>query len=272
MSIPFYLVDAFTSRPFSGNPAAVVLLERWPEAEAMQALAREVNLAATCFVLPVRDRWALRWFNPHSELEICGHATLAATHVLARERGAPPGLFRFDTPAGELGVLTDNGGYELSMPRQDPTPIEEPGRLSDALGVRPRKVFLVRKSKSQQVLLVTLPDQAAVERLAPHQAALAAVGVKALIATSKGDTADFVCRYFSPESGVPEDPVTGSAYASLAPFWASRLGRTELCARQVSRRGGDLSCRVFDTRVVLAGEAVTVVRGELDATALAPAG
>lgn len=267
MSIPFYLVDAFTSVPFSGNSAAVFLPETWPSDEAMQQLARELNQTATCFVVPVGDGWRLRWFNPHHELQLCGHATLAATHVLARELRIERAVYRFLTASGDLGVMRDVG-YEISLPRQDPTPIDAPGRLADAMGLEPRQVYRVRWTGSQQVLLVTLPDQDAVERLAPHQEALDAVGVSALIVTSLGTDCDFVCRYFSPSSGVPEDPVTGSAYASLAPFWAARLGKDELRARQVSRRGGDILCRVFEARVVLGGEAVTVLRGELPANIL----
>lgn len=263
MSPNFFLVDAFTSEPFTGNSAGVVLLEAWPSDEVMQGLARELALPATSFLMPEGDGWQLRWFDPRSELELCGHATLAVTHVLAKELGEARAMYRFQTLAGELGVKT-NSSYELSLPRRDASEIAEPGRLTDALGVRPQAVYLVRKSGNQQILLVTLPDQRAVERLAPHQQALTAVGVKALMATAQGDEeVDFVCRYFVPARGTPEDSVTGSAYASLAPFWAERLGKTELYARQVSRRGGDLWCRVFDARVVISGEAVTVMRGEL---------
>ena len=268
MSIAFFMVDAFTAVPFHGNSAAVVLPGSWPATATMQALSREFNQTATCFVVPEGDGWRLRWFNPRIELDICGHGTLAATHVLARELGVDQPVFRFSTAAGDLGVKCSST-YELSLPREEPEPIEEPGRLSDAIGVRPQGVFRVRRTGNQQVLLVTLPDQDAVARLSPHQAALAAVGVKALIVTAPGTDVDFVCRYFSPSSGVPEDPITGSAFASLAPFWGGRLGKDDLSARQVSKRGGDISCRIFETRVVLGGEAVTVLRGEVEPGILA---
>jgi predicted PhzF superfamily epimerase YddE/YHI9 len=243
MSVPFYLVDTFTAVPLTGNPAAVVLPGSWPEDEAMLALARELNLAATCYLVPEGEVWRLRWFSAAGELEMCGHAS------------------------GDLGVKR-NSSYELSMPRQDPVPIEEPGRLTDALGVRPQKVYLVRRAGNQQVIMVTLPDQEAVERLSPHLPALAAVGVRALIATAKGEEVDFVCRYFSPGPCVVEDPVTGSAYATLAPFWADQLGKDELRARQICVRGGELLCLVYETRVVVSGEAVTVLRGEIAADLL----
>jgi PhzF family phenazine biosynthesis protein len=262
MTLPIVQVDAFTAEPFAGNPAAVCVLpaprdERW-----MQAVAREMNLSETAFLVRRGDgAFDLRWFTPVAEVELCGHATLASAHVLWSEGHLPAGeTARFQTRSGELRATARAPWIELDFPATVPAPATAPPGLGAALGVEPVAVLTSRFD-----FLVELDSEAAVRALAPDFRALRSLGVRGVIATAPAVTAgfDFVSRFFAPGVGVDEDPVTGSAHCALAPFWGARLGRAEMTGYQASARGGVVRVRLAGDRVILAGQAVTVLRGEL---------
>ena len=257
---PCFHVDAFTSRAFRGNPAAVCLLTKARPASWMQAVAAELNLSETAFVIPRRRGFGLRWFTPKVEVELCGHATLAAAHVLWREGVAPPdAVLRFATRSGELIARRHERGIELDFPARPAEPTRAPAGLVKALGTAPRGVFAAADD-----LLVELLSPAAVLELAPDLQRLATLPVRGVIVTAADSgRRDFVSRFFAPAVGVPEDPVTGSAHCALAPFWGERLGKQRLRGQQLSERGGEVECELAGERVLLRGDAVTVLRGEL---------
>ncbi|MBB3039034.1 PhzF family phenazine biosynthesis protein [Hoyosella altamirensis] len=258
---PFWIVDAFTSRPFAGNPAAVVLMDQKYEDAWAQQVAAEFNLSETAFARHLADHagWELRWFTPTTEVDLCGHATLATAHVLAGETSVGP--LRFFTRSGELVVTNTDGRYWMDFPSAAPVPADEPPSLADALGVKPVGVW----SGATGDLLAELPDAETVRDLTPDLALLKHIHARGVIVTAPGSPQyDFVSRFFAPSVGVPEDPVTGSAHTVLAPFWAERLERSELLARQCSVRGGDVYLRLQTPgRVMIGGDAVTVMSGEL---------
>jgi PhzF family phenazine biosynthesis protein len=263
MTVPLFQVDAFTDRPFAGNPAAVCLLDGFPDDGWMQAVSAEMNLSETAFVAPCPAGFDLRWFTPRVEVELCGHATLAAAHVLWEEgRLAVDEAARFHTLSGLLTARRDGDAVTMDFPAKPEEHAEPPEGLAAALGVAP-----VYCGRSQFDLLVELETEAAVRMLRPEVAALARVDARGVIVTARARAGeyDFVSRFFAPRVGVDEDPVTGSAHCVLAPFWARRLGRSELRGFQASARGGEVRVRVDGDRVHLAGGAVTVVRGELSA-------
>jgi len=258
-ALPFFQVDAFADRPFAGNPAAVMPLDAWLDDATLQAIAAEHNLAETAFVIPADGLdadYELRWFTPTSEVAMCGHATLASGHVLIGDRAA----VRFATrQAGVLEVARDGPGYRLSLPvwRPDPKPLPE---ALAALGLRPDEVTETLWH-AQRYAMVVLADEAAVRAVEPDYAALARLGDWLTIVTAPGDAADVASRAFAPGAGIPEDPVTGSAHAVIAPWWAARLGRTRFTAFQASARGGRLDVSLEGERVVLGGACVTVMEG-----------
>lgn len=258
MAMPFTVVDAFADRPFAGNPAAVMLLDAWPDDALLQSIAREHNLSETAFLVPMDGAadYELRWFTPTVEIAMCGHATLASGHVVLGDRDA----VRFATrKAGVLTVRRDGDGYTLDLPVTRVAPAPDAALLA-ALGCE-GEVF-ASVSGAQQTSIILVPDAAAVRACAPDMAALSACEVMAIV-TAPGDVADIVSRVFVPAWGVDEDPVTGSAHAALAPFWAERLGRERFTAYQASARGGHLTCRLAGDRAILGGQCVTVMRGEL---------
>ncbi len=254
----FTVVDAFADRPFTGNPAAVMVLNAWPDDALLQSIALEHNLSETAFAVPMTGEadYALRWFTPTVEIAMCGHATLASGHVLMGERQE----IRFATrKAGVLIVGRDDDGYTLDLPVTRVAPAPDAALLA-ALGVDGAAFASV--SGAQQTSIILVADAATVRACAPDMAALAACEVMAIV-TAPGDVADVVSRVFVPAWGVDEDPVTGSAHAALAPFWAERLGRERFTAFQASARGGHLTCTLTGERAVLGGRCVTVMRGEL---------
>ncbi len=247
--MPFDLtvVDSFTDRPFAGNPAAVAVVDRFPDDSEMQLIAREMNLSETAFVASRADgAYDLRWFTPAVEVDLCGHATLATAHVLG-------GTGRFVTKSGLLTCTTgDDGWIEMDFPADPPTVADAPDTLGIA-GIR-------WCGRGRSDLLVEVGDAATVRALAPDLAAIAGLGVRCVVVTAGGDKPgiDCVSRVFAPAVGIPEDPVTGSAHCTLAPFWAERLGKKELLGEQASPRGGIVRMRVAGERVILGGRAVTV--------------
>jgi PhzF family phenazine biosynthesis protein len=261
MSIRITQVDAFADRPFTGNPAAVCLLRNARSPEWMHAVAEEMNLPATAFLVRRDDGFDLRWFTAVAELVLCGHATLASAHVLweCGELGADEQA-RFHTRSGLLTADRRDGWIELDFPIRQEEPISAPRELIASLGVEPRYV-----GKNELDYLVELPDEAAVRGLRPDFARLAQVTMRGLIATARASapTYDFVSRFFAPRVGIDEDPATGSAHCCLGPFWSRRLGKEDLLAYQASRRGAALRVRVAGDRVILGGQALTVLRGEL---------
>ncbi|HEY6137233.1 MAG TPA: PhzF family phenazine biosynthesis protein [Thermoanaerobaculia bacterium] len=255
-------VDAFTSEPFRGNPAAVCFLDRERGDEWMRNVAAEMNLSETAFLLPRGDGWSLRWFTPSVEVKLCGHATLGSAHALWEEgRLGANDVARFYTLSGALTASRDGEWIELDFPALRERETAPPDGLLPSLGVQ-RAAYVGRNELDY---LVEVDSEDEVRALQPDFARLAQIQARGVMVTSKASTdgADFVSRFFAPAAGVPEDPVTGSAHCCLAPFWSARLGKTEMRALQVSRRGGELRVRLAGDRVKLGGQAVTTLRGEL---------
>lgn len=256
-------VDAFTAEPFAGNPAAVCILPAPREAAWMRSVAAEMNLAETAFVHPLDDGFELRWFTPTVEVDLCGHATLASAHVLW-ETGwlSPAEGARFHTRSGLLTAVRRGDWIELDFPSTPDEPVAAaPPGLLEALGVASPRYL----GKSRFDYLVELESEPAVRALSPDFKLLGRIEARGVIATSRAAAAeyDFVSRFFAPAAGVDEDPVTGSAHCCLAPFWSRRLGKSELVGRQLSARGGVVKVQPRGDRVLLGGQAVTVLRGEL---------
>lgn len=255
-------VDAFTDRPFAGNPAAVCMLDQPADEAWMQAVANEMNLSETAFLLAVDDGFDLRWFTPEVEVDLCGHATLASAHALWSE-GHLSGdeTARFHTRSGLLTAQrTGDGWIEMDFPARPPRPAEAPPGLVDALGTEPE--FLGRNVDDY---LVLISSASTLREMAPDLGLLGTVKSRGVIVTSASDTPqfDFLSRFFAPGAGVPEDPVTGSAHCCLCPFWSERLGKNEMTAYQASRRGGTIRVVQRGERVLLRGQAVTVLHAAL---------
>jgi PhzF family phenazine biosynthesis protein len=254
-------VDAFTNRPFGGNPAAVCWLEQEADPAWMQSVAKEMNLSETAFVRPLADGHELRWFTPTVEVDLCGHATLATAHALWHSRVIDsPEPLRFHTRSGLLSCTRDGEFIELDFPATPPTATEAPGLLVDALGCEPRYV-----GRSRFDYLVELESAEAVRRCRPNYRRLEELPVRGVIVTAPSDDPqyDFQSRFFAPAVGVDEDPVCGSAHCALAPYWGTKLGKCDLMAYQTSARGGVLRLKWRDDRVRLGGQAVTVWEGQL---------
>jgi predicted PhzF superfamily epimerase YddE/YHI9 len=257
LKLPLYQVDAFAGNLFAGNPAAVCPVETWPDDSVMQAIAAENNLAETAFLAPEGDGYRLRWFTPELEIDLCGHATVASAFVLRECLGYSGDRIRFFTRSGELGVDFDGELYALDFPSRPPVECPPVPGLEAALGT---PSDWLGKSRDH---LVLYGSEDAVRALTPDFTALDRTDVFALIATAPGSDCDFVSRFFAPRAGINEDPVTGSAHCTLIPFWAERLGKEKLFARQVSRRGGELWCELRGDRVRIAGRAVLYLEGSI---------
>ena len=258
-------IDSFTDRPFRGNPAAVCLLDGPAEPEWMQSVAREMNLSETAFLRAKQDAFALRWFTPAVEVELCGHATLASAHALWEEGVLDPrDPALFDTLSGRLAATRRRDGIEMDFPAEGAEPCETPPGLLEALG----GVSPVVVARNRFDFLVEVAEEATVRALRPDFQRLGSLPVRGVMVTSAADVlvssgVDFVSRFFAPAVGVNEDPVTGSAHCCLGPWWAERLGTGDLVGRQLSERGGTVGVGVRGGRVLLTGKAVTVMRGEL---------
>lgn len=259
MRIRIFQIDAFTSRVFGGNPAAVCPLERWLETPVLQAIAAENNLAETSFLVAIGPgHYHLRWFTPTVEVPLCGHATLAAAYALAHRMETSATHWRFETLSGELSVSREGDLYTLNFPVRlaaGPTPRPD---FAAALGATPEAHF------TGAFEMAVYGSEAEVRALAPDMRALGAIDHFGLIATAPGDEVDFVSRFFAPRAGIDEDPVTGSAHCMLTPYWAARLGRERLHARQISRRGGELWCERQGDRVLIAGRGAFYLEGTIE--------
>lgn len=254
----YYIVDAFTDCLFSGNPAGVCLLEGPLPDEVMQNIAAENNLAETAFLLREGDGYNLRWFTPEQEFDLCGHATLASAYVLFCFVEKDAECIRFTTQSGVLTVCRNGALLEMDFPSRPPAQVPVVDAMSQALGVPVLEAHLSR----DMILLVA--SESEVAALRPDLDAAAGIpGCVNLVVTAPGDSVDFVSRYFTPGISIPEDPVTGSAHSSLIPFWAGRLGKQQLVARQLSKRGGTLYCQNKGGRVIISGEAVLYLAGEI---------
>jgi PhzF family phenazine biosynthesis protein len=267
MTLPIIQVDAFTDRPFAGNPAAVCVLPEagaWRDAQWMQQVAREMSLSETAFALKQADGFGLRWFTPAVEVDLCGHATLASAHVLWEEgHQLPEEPVRFHTRSGLLVAMRRDRWIELDFPAEPARAVDAPAGLARALGLAPQDMCFVGRNRFDY--LVELASETHVRQLAPDSGLLRAIPTRGVIVTSRMDSGGFdvVSRFFAPRVGVDEDPVTGSAHCCLGPFWSGRLGKDAILAYQASARGGVVRVRVRGDRVGLAGQAVTVLRGEL---------
>jgi len=258
MKIPLYQVDAFTDRLFAGNPAAVCPLAEWLPDATLQAIAAENNLSETAFFVGRAGEYALRWFTPASEVDLCGHATLASAHVILGRLEPALDEVRFSSKSGPLRVTRDRGRLWLDFPARPPAASDPIEGLSEALGARPSELWAARD------VMAVLASEAEVRSLKPDMGRLQALDRFGFIVTAPGETADFVSRFFAPSLGIPEDPVTGSAHCTLAPFWAERLGKRELRALQVSPRGGELLCELREDRVLIGGHAVSYLEGAIE--------
>lgn len=286
MQAPYWQVDAFTDRLFAGNPAGVCLLEEWIPEATMQAVAEENALSETAFLVGLEgdaepgapgsagasaaadasgagrspqaptDRFEIRWFTPAAEVDLCGHATLASAFVLFHEGIVPGGRVTFESRSGELPVRRDGEWLWMDFPVRRAEPCEAPAALADALGAEPETVLVTERDH-----LAVYGSSDEVRDLRPRMDDLEGLDRPGVIVTAPGVEADFVSRFFAPALGVPEDPVTGSAHCTLAPYWAERLGKTELSARQISRRGGEVACEHRGDRVLVGGRATLYLAG-----------
>ena len=257
MQLPIYQVDAFTSRVFGGNPAAICPLEEWLPAETMQAIAAENNLSETAFFVPEGDRYRLRWFTPAREVELCGHATLAAAHLILNRLQPGREAVTFDSLSGELIVKRDGERLAMDFPSRPPKPADLPREAIRAIGGAPLETL------EGQYPMVVFGSEQEVRALDPDMRRLARA-LPSVIVTGPGDEVDFVSRFFAPGFGIDEDPVTGSAHCTLIPFWAQRRCKWWLSARQVSKRGGELYCEDRGQRVLIAGQAVLYMEGRIE--------
>ncbi len=261
MKLQIFQVDAFTSKPFGGNPAAVVPLDSWLADDLMLNIAAENNLSETAFFVPDGGKYHIRWFTPTVEVNLCGHATLAASHVIFNELKLENELIRFHSDrSGELSVLRDGDKLVLDFPAYPMTEIGSVSGLADAIGAEPKQTW--EAQGNMVFVLVDSEDQ--IKALNPDMSLLAKLPYDEVIVTAPGETSDFASRMFAPRIGIPEDPVTGAIHCSLIPYWGERLGKKELFARQVSARGGELFCELNGDRVKIGGNAVTFLKGEIE--------
>ncbi len=261
MHVPLYQVDAFTDRLFGGNPAAICPLDSWMPDDLLQKIAGENNLSETAYIVPsdaADHEFHIRWFTPTTEVDLCGHATLAAAWVVQEHLGRGPETVRFQSRSGILDVTRDADTLVLDFPAADAAPVDPVPALAEALGDEPEETL-----KAVDYVAV-FPSERVVAELAPDMRGLAQIDARGIIVTAPGRTCDFVSRFFAPGSGIDEDPVTGSAHCTLAPYWARRLDKTDLEARQISARGGELQCRLVGDRVHIAGRAVTYLQGAIE--------
>lgn len=257
VKIPLYQIDAFAGKVFAGNPAAVCPLSGWLEDGLMQAIAQENNLSETAFFVPLDQGYHIRWFTPAAEVDLCGHATLASAYVLFTYLDPSRTRVTFQSRSGPLTVSREGDLLAMDFPSRPPAPCDAPPALLEALGIGPAEVLRCED------FFVVLPSEKHVRGVDPDMGLLKKVDLRGVIVTAQGEESDFVSRFFAPKYGVNEDPVTGSAHCALIPYWSERLGKKDLAARQVSRRGGELFCKDKGGRVVIAGRAVAYMEGTI---------
>ncbi len=261
MKLPIYQVDAFTDQVFRGNPAAICPLQHWLDDELMQLIAAENNLAETAFLVKEGGQYEIRWFTPETEVDLCGHATLASAHVILNHLDVKADRVSFYSPrSGPLGVEKGRGGLlVLDFPADPPVEVAAMPGIAEAMGKAPLKTLMGKTD-----YLIIYENQQEIEALSPNFFLLDKVGARGIIASAPGEEVDFVSRFFAPQSGIPEDPVTGSAHTTMIPYWSAILKKDQLRARQLSKRGGVLECEMHGERVTIAGFAVTYLIGEIE--------
>lgn len=257
-TLPIYQVDAFASQLFKGNPAAVCPLQEWLPDALMQQIAAENNLSETAFIVPQNNNFELRWFTPISEIPLCGHATLASAFILFEYLKFAGEQLTFYTLSGTLTVRKEMGKYVLDFPSEMPVATKSSEQIKQALNVNPIEVLAGKRK-----LMVMLKNESEVKACAPDFRLVKELLHEGVIVTAQGDEVDFVSRFFVPKMGIDEDPVTGSAHTLLTPYWSEQLGKTELSARQISTRGGELICRLKNERVEMVGDAKLYLKGEI---------
>lgn len=255
MKIPIYQIDAFTSKVFAGNPAAVCPLDEWSDDSILQSIAMENNLSETAFFVPEAEGYHLRWFTPVAEVDLCGHATLGTAYVIFNELEPSRDHVSFQTRSGELIVTRQDDLLQLDFPAQPPKTCEAEQKLLNGLGGNPLTVL------RNDDYFVIFQTESEIRNLKPNMHLLNEVDARGIIVTAKGDQSDFVSRFFAPRYGIPEDPVTGSAHCALIPYWSDKLGKTKLNAYQLSARGGEIFCENKGERVIIAGRAVKYLEG-----------
>ncbi len=258
MKIPYYQIDAFTGRVFSGNPAGVCVIDSWPEDDVLLSIAAENNLSETAFILGSEGDYRIRWFTPAIEVDLCGHATLASAFVVFNHLDRTLDTVRFDSQSGPLIVAREDDLLNMDFPRRAPTPCAAPAGLVTALGAEPIDILCARD------YLIVLESESTVRCLEPDMTFLAGLDRLGICITARGDEVDFVSRFFAPAVGIPEDPVTGSAHSTLIPYWSERLAKSNLHAHQLSARGGELFCEDTGDRVRIAGRAVQYLEGTIE--------
>ncbi len=269
MNLPIYQVDAFADRLFTGNPAAVCPLQGWLDDWQMQAIAAENNLAETAFFVPQGKGFQIRWFTPALEVDLCGHATLAAAHILFTELGFAEDIIEFHSRSGLLTVTRDQDRLTMDFPAEPALATQTPPNMEGALGYLPSEVLF------NQDYLCVFDEETIIRDMQPDFAALSHFDARGIIVTAPAEKYDFICRFFAPQVGINEDPVTGSAFTKLAPYWSRRLDKEQLFAHQASKRGGDVWCEVDEAkqgRIVISGSAVTFMRGTMNLGDLINAG
>jgi len=258
MKIKIYQIDAFANKIFSGNPAAVCPLDEWIDETLMQNIAQENNLAETAFFVKLGDVYQIRWFTPVKEVELCGHATLASAYVIFKYLEQKADIIKLTSKSGPLFVTSESEKIALDFPSIPPVLCDIPEYFVQALGARPESIM----SCNNYFAIFESEDQVAA--IVPDFSMLFKLDLQGVIITAPGENADFVSRYFAPKYGIPEDPVTGSAHCTLIPYWANRLNKTQLTARQISKRGGELFCEGLGDRVKIAGCAVEYLSGFIE--------
>ena len=258
MKLPIFQVDAFTNELFKGNPAAVVPLEEWLNDATMQSIALENNLSETAFFVPTQTGFEIRWFTPVTEVNLCGHATLATAHIIFNEADYPKNTIEFSSKSGKLIVKKLNDYLQLNFPVDEIAQIDAPTDIIESIGKNPVACY---KGKNDFMFLLNSEEE--ILDINPKFHRLVDLTSRGIIVTAPGRDVDFVSRFFAPQVGINEDPVTGSAHTTLAPFWSSKLRKTKLTAKQLSQRGGELICTLKGDRVLIAGKAKTYLRGEI---------
>ena len=258
MEVSLYQIDAFASKLFEGNPAAVCPLDEWLPDELMQSIATENNLSETAFFVSKGDGFHIRWFTPKSEVDLCGHATLGTAYVLFDILGYEKDKIEFDSRSGRLTVMQDNEWLTMDFPAQPPVACDTPAEIVKAFHIEPMECL-----KSED-LIVVFERENDVESANPDLGPLMKLDLRGVAITAKSNRWDFIARFFAPKYGIPEDPVTGSAYTQLAPYWASKMGSKRFHVKQVSPRGGELTCEVAGERVFISGKATKFLQGKIN--------
>lgn len=258
MKLSIYQIDAFAEKPFEGNPAAVVPLEEWLSDEVMQAIAEENNLAETAYFVPADEGFHIRWFTPNKEVKLCGHATLASAFVLFELLGYSQEVITFYSLSGSLFVTKTDGMLTLDFPSQKLEKSEVPDELVKGLGKTPLECYRCED------YLAVFEGEEEIASIQPNHGYLDKLDLRGVIVTASSSAQDFVARFFAPKYGIPEDPVTGSAYTQLTPYWSEKLGKTRLTAKQISARGGKLECELRGDRVFISGFAVKYMEGTIE--------